>query len=93
VTPRANAAPLITPPVIPDRWMSHARFNHAKHTQMVCTDCHTAVKSRLTSDIIMPTQKSCAVCHSAKGGVADSCTSCHGYHNRLPAVTTTAGSQ
>jgi hypothetical protein len=93
VTPRANAAPAITPPVIPDRWMNHARFNHAKHTQMACADCHAAAQSRLTADIIMPTQKSCAVCHSAKGGVADSCTSCHGYHNHLPAATTTAGLQ
>ena len=91
VTARANAVPLVTPPVIPDRWMNHAKFTHAKHTSMACADCHAAAKSRLTSDIIMPTQQSCVECHSAKGGVSDSCTTCHGYHNLPPATLTTAG--
>jgi predicted CXXCH cytochrome family protein len=90
VTPRANAAPRVTVPAIPDRWMLHARFNHAKHTPMACTACHAAAKSRSTSDIIMPSQRTCVVCHSPKGGVRDNCTACHGYHNPPPAAVTTA---
>ena len=86
VTPRANSAPRVTPPVIPDRWMHHAAlFNHTKHAHMACVACHdTATKSKLTSDILMPTQKSCVECHSPKGGVAHTCTECHKYHNSPP---------
>ena len=93
VTARAGAAPLVTPPVIPDRWMNHANFTHAKHTTMACAECHAAAKSRLTSDIIMPSQQSCTTCHSPKGGVTDRCTACHTYHNPPPAAWTSGGAQ
>jgi hypothetical protein len=93
VKSRGTAVPVITPPVIPDRWMTHAKFNHAKHTAMACTDCHAAAKSERTSDIIMPTQQSCTACHSPKGGVSDSCTTCHAYHNTPPAAWTAGGVQ
>lgn len=85
VMPRANAAPDITPPVMPDRWLQHGRFTHAKHTQMACIACHSAaVKSSLTSDVLMPTQQSCVRCHSPKGGISDNCTECHTYHSAPP---------
>lgn len=84
VTPRANAAPAVALPVIPDRWMPHAEFNHAKHVQVGCAKCHAASESRLTSDIILPTQQSCTECHSPKGGMSSDCTECHGYHNPPP---------
>lgn len=93
VTSRAQSVPLVTPPVIPDRWMNHAKFNHAKHTTMACAECHAAAKSEFTSDIIMPSQQSCTACHSPKGGVSDSCITCHGYHNPPPAAGATGGAQ
>jgi len=93
IAARAHAAPLVTPPVMPDRWMNHAKFSHAKHTAMACAECHAAAKSELTSDIIMPTQQSCTACHSPKGGVSDSCTTCHSYHNPPPAAWTTSAAQ
>ena len=93
VTARGTAVPLITPPVMPDRWMNHAKFNHAKHTAMACADCHAAAKSQLTSDIIMPSQHSCTACHSPRGGVSDSCTTCHTYHNPPPAAWLSGGAQ
>ena len=93
VTARGSDVPLVTPPVIPDRWMNHAKFNHAKHTAMACADCHAAAKSSLTSDIIMPSQQSCTACHSPKGGVSDSCTTCHSYHNPPPVAWTAGASQ
>lgn len=86
VTPRDNGNPVITKPVMPDRWMIHAQFNHSRHAQVDCTTCHAAVKSSLTSDIIMPTQQSCTECHSPKGGVSFSCSECHTYHNAVPAA-------
>ncbi|MFA6289648.1 MAG: cytochrome c3 family protein [Opitutaceae bacterium] len=84
VTPRGDATPVITPPQTPDRWMMHSKFDHSKHTAMSCTDCHAAAKSAATADVIMPSVKSCATCHSPKGGVANACVTCHGYHNPKP---------
>ncbi len=86
VTPHGDAAPLITPPQAPDRWMLHAKFDHSKHTAMACADCHAAAKSTATADVIMPSVKSCTTCHSPKGGVADTCVTCHGYHNPKPSA-------
>jgi hypothetical protein len=81
---RSNSAPVVTPPMTPDRWLTGASFSHAAHTVMACSECHAAAASELTSDVILPTQQSCARCHSPKGGASDSCSSCHIYHNRAP---------
>ncbi len=81
--PQPNVSPVITKAVIYDRWLGDGEFNHAKHTQQSCSECHNSVhKSRLTSDINIPTQESCTVCHNSKpNGVANDCMSCHHYHN------------
>ncbi|MSU23486.1 MAG: hypothetical protein EXS32_06635 [Opitutus sp.] len=87
VTPRENAAPVVTPPRIPDRWLLHARFSHAKHGTMACAECHTAAgTSERTSDILIPGIQSCTQCHGPKGGAAAGCTVCHTYHNQPPAL-------
>ena len=80
VKSNAQGGPEITKPVMFDRWLSHGGFNHAKHSKMVCAQCHQAERSKVTADIILPSKETCAVCHSASGGVADSCTTCHSYH-------------
>jgi hypothetical protein len=83
---RDNAAPVVTPPRTPDRWLPGATFNHAMHASMACTECHAAAASERTSDVILPTQQSCVRCHSPEGGAAHSCTACHVYHNHPPAI-------
>jgi hypothetical protein len=81
VKPVVNAAPAITKPILVDRWMPQARFNHAKHVSVNCDECHNARHSRETSDVLMPAKASCVVCHSPKGKKATSdCITCHGYH-------------
>jgi hypothetical protein len=85
VTPQGEATPIITLPQAPNRWLQHGAFNHAKHTSMSCTDCHAALQSYQTSDIILPTQKSCVACHAPQNRASDSCVTCHGYHNPTPA--------
>ena len=85
VTPQGNAAPVVTPPQTPDRWMQHSSFNHAKHTAMSCTSCHGAHFSSSTADIIMPKRQSCVSCHSPQNRAGDSCMTCHTYHNPEPA--------
>lgn len=87
VKPVANAAPVITKPVLIDRWMPQAKFDHAKHqidpaTQKAldCNSCHHAAQSRETSDILMPVKANCVTCHSQKGKAAAECMTCHQYH-------------
>ncbi len=72
--------PQITSPVMPERWLAHAKFNHAKHTSVACAQCHDVVHSRATADILLPPKETCATCHSPRGGVVDACTECHTYH-------------
>jgi len=77
--------PVVTPPVLPDRWYVHAEFSHATHSTMKCEDCHGQVlQSVKSSDIYLPNKASCVACHSAKGGVVSTCATCHGYHNPAP---------
>jgi predicted CXXCH cytochrome family protein len=83
----ANGAPAITKPVLVDRWMPQARFNHAKHRvdpitheKLDCNKCHRAVVSRETSDLLMPAKADCVTCHSPKGQIVSECITCHEYH-------------
>ena len=73
----------ITKAIIFDRWLGDGTFNHAKHQQQTCAECHSSIHaSTLTSDINIPTQKSCTQCHNSKpGGVKNDCLDCHHYHN------------
>jgi Class III cytochrome C family len=85
VKPVANSAPAITKPLLVDRWMPLAKFNHAKHTSVKCDDCHHATLSRETSDVLMPVKANCVTCHSPQGKVVSECTTCHTYH-AMPSV-------
>ncbi len=70
----------ITKPLLTERWLSHAKFEHAKHSSLACTQCHAAERSSDTGDVLLPSKASCVTCHSPRGGVADSCATCHTYH-------------
>ena len=79
--------PVVTKPILIDRWMPRANFNHAKHqidpaTQnpLDCNSCHHAARSRETSDILMPVKANCVICHSPKGKAVSECMTCHVYH-------------
>ena len=84
VKPVANAAPVITKPVLVDRWVLQANFNHAKHTSVKCDECHHATQSRETSDALMPVKADCVKCHSPQGKVVAECITCHTYHGQPP---------
>lgn len=77
-----NAAPDLTKPILVDRWMPQARFNHAKHTKVDCNECHRVKESKLTTDVLMPVKADCVKCHSpkAKNSVVSDCITCHAYH-------------
>lgn len=81
-----NGTPVIAKVAIPDRWMTIGKFDHSLHQKgLSCLDCHDVMNSELTSDVNLPSIKSCTDCHSPQGGIDDLCTSCHSYHNDLPA--------
>lgn len=81
----ANATPKIEKVAVPVRWMTLGKFDHSLHEKgLTCLDCHDVMKSELTSDLNLPSIKSCIDCHSPKGGIDHSCTSCHTYHNSNP---------
>ena len=80
----AAGSPEITKPVQPERWLAQARFNHATHAGITCGQCHDAVHSWDTADILLPPRETCAACHSPRGGVASSCAECHIYHQPQP---------
>ena len=85
VKPAADATQ-ITKPVQAERWLAQAKFNHAKHVNTACAQCHDAVHSKDTADIILPPKETCVTCHSSRGGVASSCAECHTYHKPPVAV-------
>ena len=65
--------------------MTLGKFNHDMHQKgLSCVDCHQVMHSELTSDLNLPSIKSCVECHSPKGGIDHRCTSCHTYHNSQP---------
>ena len=82
-----NGTPVIKKVSVPDRWMTLGKFNHDLHQKgLSCLDCHNVTSSELTSDLNLPSIKSCVECHSAKGGIDSRCTECHTYHNKQPAL-------
>lgn len=80
VTKDAGGVGRITPPEIPDRWLVKGRFDHARHLNVACAQCHSVLASRETSDINIPSKQSCAACHSPRGGVPETCATCHNFH-------------
>lgn len=72
--------PIITKPVMADRYLHRGAFTHQEHTHVACAGCHNASVSRDTADVLMPTQKSCASCHTHEGTAPNDCFTCHSYH-------------
>jgi hypothetical protein len=81
VTALQNGAPAVSQPFIADRWLIRGQFDHSKHFKIACTQCHDAQHSRETADVILPSKQNCVECHSPKGGVASSCSTCHTFHS------------
>jgi uncharacterized paraquat-inducible protein A len=83
----AGIGPVITKPILVDRWMPQAHFNHTKHASVKCDECHHASQSRETADVLMPAKANCITCHSPQTKkVASDCVTCHNYH-ASPQVT------
>lgn len=76
----------IVPPAIPDRWQTHARFDHRRHRLLDCAACHArATASSATADILLPRIAQCRECHGAENAKSqhadDRCIECHDFHD------------
>ena len=73
----------VRPVRLTERWQPKSVFNHAKHSDMQCADCHQAAESKVSADVLLPKIETCRNCHG--GGetvskVPSTCTMCHGFH-------------
>ena len=104
IHPDAKGRPVVTPPVIPTRWLD-AKYSHGPHRSLSCEMCHgQAANSTKTSDILMPQRSACVGCHSDQSGTllvastrsrTNNCVLCHEYHvhsnNSLPRFSPRSG--
>jgi hypothetical protein len=66
----------VVPPVQPERWMRHSRFDHAAHRTFDCLQCHYDVpnsrperesaQSPSAADVLIPRIADCQACHVSK---------------------------
>jgi hypothetical protein len=91
--------PPVKPANIPERWLEHARFDHAPHRSQDCRLCHAAayptsgdpLRREPTDDaiVMIAGKESCITCHrpatsdTAFSGARHDCVECHGYHHPL----------
>jgi hypothetical protein len=81
-TKAGGPLPEVIPPKIPARWLPHSKFDHAPHRPVACGECHKAAESTRTTDILLPTMKTCQECHQPRGGARSGCVECHNYHDK-----------
>ncbi len=80
---RPGELPDVAPVRLTTDWMTAARFNHARHSTMPCSECHRANESTDSRDVLMPAIERCQACHSSRhdsGRVISVCSDCHRYH-------------
>lgn len=64
------------------RWLAHADFNHDRHQMVKCTECHAALTSQETGDVLLPGIATCEKCHhTGKDSAESRCFECHTYHD------------
>jgi len=83
--PASGGLPRVKPSAMPARWLPNATFSHEAHSGVACESCHvTAPGSEKTSEILIPSIKTCQSCHngdpSVAGNAENSCFLCHQYH-------------
>jgi DnaJ-class molecular chaperone len=87
--PSKGAPVTIQKVVQPERYMKGGWFDHDAHKSETCISCHSADKSNLATDLLLPDLNSCRTCHVGGTGdhlkpvktpVISSCAMCHDYH-------------
>jgi hypothetical protein len=78
---RTGSVPAVSHPVQPAHWLNRGKFDHARHVNFQCAECHNVSGSNQAADVLVPSQKVCATCHRPQGGARNDCAACHWYHN------------
>jgi hypothetical protein len=75
--------PEVAATAIPARWLPHSRFDHRPHRPLGCAECHRAPRSTETTDVLLPSIKTCSDCHhQATAAARSSCVECHRHHDK-----------
>lgn len=74
--------PDVLPAKLQNRWFSHAFFDHDKHKELNCAECHAALESTSSREVLMPHLDTCQKCHRPSTGARGDCVECHKYHPR-----------
>lgn len=78
-----DSLPAIAPSRITVRWMPSSSFSHDAHRMVSCEPCHSTISSsQLTSDVNLPSVRTCQQCHAQRASAAPAgCSECHTYHD------------
>ncbi|MFZ0640618.1 MAG: hypothetical protein WA020_08865 [Candidatus Acidiferrales bacterium] len=78
-----NSLPAIAPSRITVRWLPSSSFSHDAHRMVSCDSCHSRIaSSQLTSDVNLPSVRTCQECHAQRASAAPAgCSECHTYHD------------
>lgn len=73
----------VAPVKVTGRWMPNGMFDHAAHLNTSCSSCHSANKSDIATDVLLPRIAVCQVCHDGEESsvlVPSTCVMCHEFH-------------
>jgi hypothetical protein len=79
----------VEPVKVAQIWQPKSVFNHGKHKDVSCAECHAADTSMKSSDVLLPKIEGCQTCHGgeqATDKIPSTCISCHGFHRDDVAV-------
>jgi len=93
ITPeKRNASGYSVKPVkVTQIWQPKSVFDHGKHKDVACAECHAADSSMKSSDVLLPKIEGCQTCHGgeqATDKIPSTCISCHGFHRDDVAIMT-----
>jgi predicted CXXCH cytochrome family protein len=83
--PQAGATWDVVPVHMDVRYLAKADFDHSRHRDVTCTNCHAAKSSASASDVLIMGVESCQSCHGgehATDRVPSTCISCHHFHRK-----------
>jgi predicted CXXCH cytochrome family protein len=81
--PKANAAHFVMRPMLRNRFLPQAYFDHSSHRGINCEDCHAARTAQTSSEVLIPGIDTCTKCHGGENAslqAQSTCISCHYFH-------------
>ena len=73
----------VEPVKVTQIWQPKSVFDHGKHKDVACAECHAADTSMKSSDVLLPKIEGCQTCHGGEQAtekIPSTCISCHGFH-------------